>query len=265
MKILSVGNSFSVDCQRYVRDIAKADKTEITLGNLYIGGCSLERHCENLRSAKPEYEYFFNNKSLGSASIQTALKDEDWDVVTLQQASHFSGMSETYFPYIEELSEYIRRSVPTCTIYINQTWAYEYDSTHGQFPNYNCDRRLMHERLTDAYEKAARVIGAEIIPVGKAVSIARERKQFDPEKGGIPLSRDGFHLSYKYGRLLAGYVWYKKLCKADLDKNSFLPADYEYIGRDSQTDRPLYREIEGTRADADLVKLLKICASQAIV
>ena len=48
MKVLSVGNSFSVDCQRYVREIAAGNGKEITLGNLYIGGCSLERHCENM-------------------------------------------------------------------------------------------------------------------------------------------------------------------------------------------------------------------------
>ncbi|MBQ7726439.1 MAG: DUF4886 domain-containing protein, partial [Clostridia bacterium] len=43
MKVLSIGNSFSQDAQRYLHGIARADHTEMRAVNLYIGGCSLER------------------------------------------------------------------------------------------------------------------------------------------------------------------------------------------------------------------------------
>ncbi|MGN1128615.1 MAG: DUF4886 domain-containing protein, partial [Candidatus Flemingiibacterium sp.] len=44
LKVLSIGNSFSQDAQRWLHDIAAADGVELLAKNLYIGGCSLERH-----------------------------------------------------------------------------------------------------------------------------------------------------------------------------------------------------------------------------
>ena len=41
MNILSIGNSFSQDAQRYLHDIAKADGVVLSAFNLYIGGCPL--------------------------------------------------------------------------------------------------------------------------------------------------------------------------------------------------------------------------------
>ena len=48
MKILSIGNSFSEDAQRYLHQIANANGDDIFCANLYIGGCSLERHYNNI-------------------------------------------------------------------------------------------------------------------------------------------------------------------------------------------------------------------------
>ncbi len=264
MNILSIGNSFSMDSQRWVREIAAADGFEIVLGDLYIGGCSLERHWENALSGAPAYDYSENNRSLGSTSLQTGLKDCEWDVITLQQASHFSGMEETYFPFIEELADYVRKTCPKAKVYVNQTWAYEYDSTHSQFVNYHNDRHEMHARLVAAYDKAAKAIGAPVIPVGKAVALARESAAFDPEKGGIALTRDGFHLSYQYGRFLAGAVWYEALTGNDVTKNAFIPCDQEYLGKDRLTDQPLYRLIADSRADETLIKKLRAVAHEAV-
>ena len=44
MKLLSIGNSFSVDAHRWLHDIAAAHGEEIYNVNLYIAGCSLKRH-----------------------------------------------------------------------------------------------------------------------------------------------------------------------------------------------------------------------------
>ena len=262
MKILSIGNSFSVDCQRYVGDIASSLGTEVTLGNLYIGGCSLERHCQNMDGDLIAYDYFWNNKNLGLTRLSTALGDDDWDVVTLQQASHFSGDENTYFPHIERLAKYVRSVLPNTQLFVNQTWAYEYDSTHTGFPFYGNDRFRMQEMIEKCYTEAAQKIGAKLIPVGTAVSNARKKTSFEPEKGGIALTRDGFHLSYSYGRLLAGYVWCKTLLGSDISQSAFRPADYEFVGHDKQNGMPLYREIPETRVDEGLLKELMSAACE---
>jgi hypothetical protein len=53
MKILSIGNSFSQDAQRYISKIAAARGEELYTKNLHIGGCSLERHHSNMLTDEP--------------------------------------------------------------------------------------------------------------------------------------------------------------------------------------------------------------------
>lgn len=259
MKILSIGNSFSIDAQTYVRDIALAGNEEMILGNLYIGGCSLERHMQNVLSGEAAYEYYFNNEYQGVSTIDTALNDDDWDFITLQQASHFSGIWETYEPYLEQLAEYVRGRVPRAEIVIHETWAYEFDSAHGAFPNYRRDRFYMHEQLKSAYKKAAELIGARVIPVGDAVSAARENPAFDPEKGGARLTRDGFHLSMTMGRFLAGAVWYEFFTGKDVRKNPFVPQKFEYRGHGA--DRV---PVDGYSPSAEEMRLLREIAHETV-
>ncbi len=261
MKILSIGNSFSMDAQRWIPEMAASLGQEVLLGDLYIGGCSLERHADNMRTGAPAYEYSENNRSLGACSLKTGLRDRDWDVVTLQQASHFSGLADTYFPYIGELAAYVSSLCPKAKIYVHQTWAYEYNSTHSQFVNYDCDRFKMHSALSAAYDKAAKSIGAPQIYVGEAVALARQNPVFDPEKGGMPLTRDGFHLSYQYGRYLAAAVWCETLLDLDTRNSSLVPQDREFIGHD-QNGVPLYRPIPESRADAEKLTLLRAVAHE---
>ncbi len=86
MKILSIGNSFSVDGQRYLHQIAKTNGCELTCGNLYIGGCSLRTHYLNMSDDEKGYEYYFNGQPTGlKVSIREALRSKEWDIVTLQQ------------------------------------------------------------------------------------------------------------------------------------------------------------------------------------
>lgn len=262
MKILSIGNSFSCDSQRFVNHIFDAGNAEVELGNLYIGGCTLDRHCENMRSGLPVYEYFKDNVSVGYTSLLTGLKDNDWDYITLQQGSHFSGIWDTYLPHLTDLAEYVKSICPKAELIIHETWAYEYNSTHHAFVNYNSDRNEMHERLHDCYYKAAQTLGIKLIPCGDAVQLARMDPLFDPERGGTPLSRDGFHLSWKLGRFLAGAVWYEFFTGNDVRKNTFVPCNYEYLGMKNGTVQQ--RPMRDTKPDAEVMQLLREYAHEAV-
>lgn len=58
LKILTIGNSFSVDCMQFVYEIAQAAGVEkVKLGNLYISGCSLEKHLTNAKSDAKAYTF----------------------------------------------------------------------------------------------------------------------------------------------------------------------------------------------------------------
>ena len=63
IKILAIGNSFSEDATHYLHQIAAADQVDMKVGNLYIGGCSLERHWNNIQTNAAEYLYEENGAS----------------------------------------------------------------------------------------------------------------------------------------------------------------------------------------------------------
>ena len=48
MKLLAVGNSFSQDACTFLHQTAQAQGLDLEVTNLYIGGCPLEKHYQNL-------------------------------------------------------------------------------------------------------------------------------------------------------------------------------------------------------------------------
>lgn len=227
LKILSIGNSFSEDAHRYLYSIAAADGVEIVTYNLYIGGCSLQQHWENYQNNAEAY-CFQKNGVLNSdiyTSISKALQFADWDIITLQQASHFSGKEETYHPYIENLLAAVKAQVPGARIYLYETWEYAQNSTHSAFVEYQSDSDVMFQALDHAYHSVAKQLNLPMIPVGPAVHQAKSVLR----AAGLPaediLYRDGFHLHLNYGRYLAAAVWYKTLCGKSVQSNTFTPRD----------------------------------------
>ena len=209
VKILSVGNSFSVDATAYLCDILKAvGYSDVTLGNLYIGGCSLETHAKNLSApgTKPYVFYYCRGgewENSGEVNIRDVVNIHDWDVVTLQQASHFSGMPETFDPWLGILKGYIKDRLPSARIAWHMTWAYQRDFTGSTFAGYGFDQDEMYRRIIGAVR--GRIMTAEdidfIIPAGTAIQNMRSGSF------GDDLTRDGFHLSVPLGRFAAGLVW----------------------------------------------------------
>lgn len=227
MRTLSIGNSFSEDATRYLHQIAESAGVELECVNLYIGGCTLATHAKNIRENNPLYRLEINGFATGEyVSIEDALSRGSYDVITLQQASGFSGKISTYFPHIREVYDLCVKMQPDAKIIFKQKTAYEIDSTHGQFPDYGKNQRRMYEHLRNAYQAAADELGMELIPVGDAVQYIRENvPQFDYPNGGISLNRDGFHLSIPTGRCLAGYVWLEILTGTDCRSADYLPED----------------------------------------
>ncbi len=225
LRTLSIGNSFSQDACGYLHQIAASLGIEWECVNLYIGGCSLATHAANLASGAEAYSLEINGTATGKmVSVDETLKGGVYDIVTLQQASHYSAKLQTYFPYIETLAEAVRTAQPEAKLMIHETWAYETDSTHGAFPNYGRSQRRMYEFLHDAYTYAAKKLGAELIPVGDAVQGLREDlPEFDYGTGGASLNRDGFHLSIPVGRCFAAYIWIETICGADVRNSDFVP------------------------------------------
>ena len=225
VRILAIGNSFSQDAvEQYLHELAEAEGISTIIGNMFIGGCSLERHVKNARDNAPAYAYRKigtdgKKREKGKMSLETVLADEDWDYVSLQQASPFSGMYETYEASLPELIEYVKARLPKKTkLMLHQTWAYASTSRHSGFKNYNCNQLTMYQAIADAVKKAAKANKIKIvIPSGTAIQNARTSFI------GDHLNRDGYHLDVKIGRYTAACTWFERIFKHNVVGTPYTP------------------------------------------
>ena len=225
VRILAIGNSFSQDAvEQYLHELAEAEGISTIIGNMFIGGCSLERHVKNARDNAPAYAYREigtdgKKREKGKMSLEAVLADEDWDYVSLQQASPFSGMYETYEASLPELIEYVKARLPKKTkLMLHQTWAYASTSKHSGFKNYNCNQLTMYQAIANAVKKAAKANKIKIvIPSGTAIQNARTSFI------GDHLNRDGYHLDVKIGRYTAACTWFERIFKHNVVGNPYTP------------------------------------------
>ncbi len=228
MKILAIGNSFSEDATAYLYRIAAGTEKELFVVNLYIGGCSLEMHAANLKSDAKAYKKFVNTDYIEDfVSIAETLRSEKWDIVTVQQVSQLSGMPETYEPFAGELLTAICTYAPQAKICFHQTWAYENDSTHSGFVNYDRSQKKMFECIRRASRWFCSKNHLDMIPCGEGIQAFRALSEFDYENGGQSLCRDGFHLDMLYGRYAAGAIWFQSLTGMDIRRSTFIPVGAE--------------------------------------
>ena len=231
MKVLCIGNSFSIDAvENNLVELAAERGIDLTVGNLYIGGCSLERHALNMRGDSAVYSYRlmqrnaetgeFERLVTDSLSILQALLSDDWDVVTMQQASHYSGQWFTYEPWLSELIDSVRLHIQDKTkIYWYMTWAYQQDAKHPAFvPNYNGSQAYMYDEILGCNRQVVANHPFDgFIPGGIAVQQARATKL------GDTFCRDGYHLSYTCGRYLMACLWLEVLTGQSAVGCTFMP------------------------------------------
>lgn len=238
MNILSIGNSFSQDAQRYLHRIARADGCTFNTFNLYIGGCPLSLHYRNMKSEERAYMLEMNGESTGfNVSLKEALLNRDWDIVTIQQVSSKTPYYETFQPYLDKIVEYVRLCVPKAKIAIHQTWAYEQDSHRLNIElGYN-NHVDMFKDIEISYKKAAEEIGADlVIPSGKIF-------QRLIESGVEKVHRDTFHASLGLGRYALGLLWYSILSGNDVKNNTFCDFDEEISEKEIITAKKCVAEI----------------------
>ncbi len=224
LKILALGNSFARDTLQYVYDVAKSAGIEdVSVGCLYIGGCSLKKHWTNAKGDKPAYTYYYNKTGKWhgkeAARISDALADEDWDYVMFLQYSGTSGQSDSYGP-LEKLLDYVaERTSDTTQMVWDMTWAYQTGYDHKAFENYDNDQSKMYKSIVKAVK--SEIVPNKrieyIFPVGTAIQNARTSYL------GDELTRDGRHLHLKYGRYIAALTVVGVLTGYNLSDIGFVP------------------------------------------
>lgn len=176
IRILTIGNSFANSVMATLKQVVAADSScKIKIVGANLGGCSLERHWNNY--AKSEKDPSFKPYAGKKKSLQDLLTEDKWDIVTIQQASHFSWKPETYQPYADNLIAVVRRLAPSAEIVIQQTWSYNAADPRLNPDNpesWKIDQTGMYEKLTAAYLQLAKKHQLRVIPAGCAVQLFRK-------------------------------------------------------------------------------------------
>lgn len=161
-------------------------------------------------------------------TLERIICDEAWDYITFQQVA----TSVTYWIRCVKAGSMVS-GIPLCAlagykdpIYgYHQTWAYETNSEHVSFNNYNYDQQKMY----DCIMKTSREIMENhpelsfIIPCGTAVQNLRQTE------AASYLSKDGHHLAGDenyVGQYLASCTWAATILDIDLSQITFLPLRY---------------------------------------
>ena len=222
--MLAIGNSFSQDAiEQYLYELARAQGDSLVIGNAYIGGCSIDRHYTNLLKDSALYAY---RKVVGGVrserkkwTLKQIIRDEQWDIISLQQASQLSGVFESYknLPAFKRLVESYITNFHVEFVW-HMTWAYAEDFKSSRFQPYDNKQRQMYSDIISTMLSVMPAIGnPRIVPTGTAVQLVRHRL-------GDILNRDGMHLSYTLGRYTAACTWCEFLTGRIVDGNSYYPA-----------------------------------------
>ena len=216
IRVLCIGNSFSWDAvEQELVPLCDAKHIDIEVHNLYYGGCSLQQHAEFLLKDTAAYSHrVCTNQNYrivkDTISLRQALRDGTYDYISLQQASHDSGIRASYEPWLTMLIDTVRAYQPSAQLCWMQTWAYSQDATHPAYPRYHNNQQEMWDSIVARTPK-----NLPVIPCGKAIQLARQTKL------GDTLCRDGYHLNYIYGRYTAACVWYEFLTGKDVRSNHY--------------------------------------------
>jgi hypothetical protein len=261
MRLLTVGNSFTVNAARYLPDLAKAGGHRLVHHSLIIGGSPLQLHAEKMQ----KYDQNPTDKDglyANGRSLQQALASEPWDFVTIQQVSMRSHNIATYRPYAGQLAEGIRKYAPNARLMLHQTWAYRQDdprfAVKSPKPGEPATQKEMYQGLSSAYRTIAAELRAGLIPVGDAFYRADTDPQwgyqpdtdFDfqnaqpprlpdqthslhsgwrwskQQDGSSKLRMDGHHANTA-GQYLGACVFYEILFGDSVVGNTFVPSDLD--------------------------------------
>ena len=243
IKILAIGNSYSRDAMgnssAYLFHLLKQSgigggiNDSIKVVNAFVPDCTLNMHATYAASSQAVYaRQHFNQNGMVSSSGRTLyqlIKEDDWDIITLQQGSALSGFPASYNSDLTYLIDYVNTHAtnPNYRLGWHMTWAYVQAfidlnlprTVEGYYVNYGT-QRLMYEAIcsTVQSEIATKAAFDFIIPTGTAIQNARWRS-------GEVFNSDGTHLNSD-GAIVASTMWFKTITGMDITNSLNMPQEH---------------------------------------
>ena len=234
IKVLAVGNSFSENAiEQNLYQLAEANGDTLIIGNMFIPGCTINRHWECAQSEEAAYQYrkIVNGKKVNTSnkSMLECIRDEAWDYISFQQGSYDSGNYATY-TNLPLLMKFVAENVINIKVkYIfHATWAYAQDTKHSGFKNYNSNQMCMYNAIIETVDRTVKEINEDssnpnkitfIIPSGTAIQNGRASSL-----GDIFCGSDGYHLN-ALGKYTAACTWLEMITGKAAVGNSYKPSD----------------------------------------
>lgn len=225
VRILALGNSFSEDAlDTYFHSVCRAAGKKVIVGDMIIGGCTIDRHLLDARADSADYR--FRRTGLNGTQITVdrvrpsqSIGSDSWDYVCFQQASAQSGHYSSYAS-LPALIAFVDSLVTGHPRYMwHQTWAYAPASTHPAFPSYGSDQHMMYDSIMSANRRALadNPVISVLIPSGTAIQKARAAS------GNPDFTRDGYHLDNIIGRYIAACTWFEAIFGEPVIGNGYIP------------------------------------------
>ena len=242
IRVLAIGHSFAVDALRaHLWELLKgAGYDYVVVGYLFTPSCSLNEQWDRMQGKADHEQYCKTDGYTGKWSyhmppssspynkVQYAIRDEKWDVITIQPDPDYGGGLEIWpsvtndYAHVGDIVKWINsnKTNPSAKLYYHMTWAFAEDCKLWCFDDrspYKGDQMKHYQSFVDATKKyildpyGSKFAG--VIPAGTAVQNARSSRLGDTfnEPGGWKIENkqeaDGYHLNNK-GDYLAALTWY---------------------------------------------------------
>ena len=235
VKILAVGNSLTSNATQYLWEIitsAGVPMENVVIGRLFLPGCSIEWHWQNIVDDVADYDYSKNNAGnwvpYRDYSVQKAIDDEEWDYIIVQETIA-SVQNTSAYRNLGNLVDYLKIAEPEAELAWHLIWTYQAE-TESQW----CKFRTPAETL----EHYGQIVGQylaqvknksqieHLIPAGTAVQNLRSSYI------GDTITTDGIHVNEKHGMYITALTWYAALAGGDLDAITWVPTKYPELAND---------------------------------
>ncbi|MBP9987091.1 MAG: DUF4886 domain-containing protein [Bacteroidales bacterium] len=218
LRILAIGNSFTDDGVDYLPAILEnLGIKNVELVSMYIGGCTVERHVKEYESESPSYIMYVSKAGVNSwtrtdnVTLQDALDYAKYDIVVTQQASPFSGLWDSYRPWIDKLVEYVRLTQPDALWGWQMTWSYSAEyMADGRFTAYGTEPQNMFKAICGSVNNLLSETPYFTYLIPSAVAIDNVRNT-ELSSAPLEMTRDGFHIDLGAGRYTLAMTWYQTL------------------------------------------------------
>ena len=239
IKILSIGHSFSKDVMvtNLYNMFKEGGYQEVKIAYLYMAGCSMPKHLYNIQNSLAQYEYAKNTNGTwvtqNNVAPLTALKDEDWDFVTVQsspdyiggqtissitlgvnsEGSKIEGINQTEYEAMDQITDWVLANATNADVKIDyhMIWAFSEGCNLWSYTYHDYDQMTMYENIVNITQE--KVQNHEDINrvIPSATAIQNARSSFMGDNFNMPDATqggsDGYHLNDD-GDYVAALTWY---------------------------------------------------------